>query len=286
MAITILARIYNNVINNTDDAVEDFAQTVKIVSAYYFLWRSALPNSGLDSTYREFFKELSVNNELISVEKIKQHFVSVLAKKEINTLENWKIKAKNYLKYEVTGKEIIRLTLLATAHDTMPDDMFKGLIKVGRINSANYLCMSKWLSADLKTIEHVAPQSNKNNLWDENLYDTQTKPFQSIGNLTLLPQELNSSAGNKGWKEKLLYYKSVAERDPAKIVELETIANNADVELNSNTVRILQNSQFNQHVESISAMSENDNWDKEMVEQRTDRILDIVWDRISKWIFG
>jgi hypothetical protein len=284
MAITILARMYDNVINNTEDAVKNFAQTIKIVSAYYFIWRSAYPNSGLDSTYRDFFKENTLNNESISIEKIKRHFKSVLTDKEINTLENWKIKAKNYLKYEVTGKEIIRLALLASAHDTIPDNE-KGLIKMGRSDSSNYLCLKKWLSKDLKTIEHIAPQTNKNNLWDENLYDTQTKSFQAIGNLTLLPQELNSSAGNKGWKEKLLYYKSVAERDPSKIAELESIANNSDIELNPNTISILQNSQFNQHVESVSILSENDSWNKELIEKRTDRIMDIVWNRISNWIF-
>jgi uncharacterized protein with ParB-like and HNH nuclease domain len=285
MAITVLARTYNNVINESENAVEDFAQIVKIISAYYFLWRSAFPNSGLDSTYREFFKELSASNESISVDKIRRYFISVLTNKEINTLENWKIKAKTYLKYEVTGKEIIRLALLAIAHNTIPDDTQKGVIKNGRANSANYLCLNKWLSVDLKTIEHIAPQSNKNNLWDENLYDTQTKTFQSIGNLTLLPQELNSSAGNKGWKEKLLYYKSVAERDPAKITELENIAFGLDIILNPNTIALLQQSQYNQHIESISALSKNDEWNKELVEKRTDRILDIVWERITKWIF-
>jgi uncharacterized protein with ParB-like and HNH nuclease domain len=285
MAITVLARFFDNVINEIENAVDDFAKTVKIISAYYFLWRSAFPNSGLDSTYREFFKELNVSKEAISVGKVKQHFIAVLTTKEINTLEKWKNKAKNYLKYEATGKEIIRLTLLAMAHDTIPDDEHKGLIKEGRTNSANYLCLQKWLSPDLKTIEHIAPQSNKNNLWDENLYDNQTKIYQSIGNLTLLPQELNSSAGNKEWKEKLLYYKTVAEIDPAKIQELESIAQQMNISLNPDTVNLLKKSQYGDYIKSISTLSEDDIWNKELVEKRADKILDIVWNRISKWLF-
>ena len=33
--------------------------------------------------------------------------------------------------------------------------------------------------------------------------------------------QLNSSSGNKAWKEKLLYYQSVAETDPDKIAGIE-----------------------------------------------------------------
>ena len=284
MAVTVLAKIFNNVINENENAIVDFENTVKIIGSYYFIWRSAFPNSGLDSTYRDFFKHLSDNKEPISVEKIKQHFKSVLENREINTFENWKIKAKTRLKYEETGKEIIRMALLATAHDTIVDDNNDGLMKNGRSNSTNYLCLNKWLSEDLKTIEHIAPQSNKNNLWDDNLYDAQTKTCQSIGNLTLLPQNLNSSAGNKNWKEKLLYYKTIAETDPQKISEIENTAQQAGITLEASTIELLKNCQYNNHIQSITTLTENDSWDKVLVEKRTDRILEIVWDRISKWI--
>ena len=284
MAITVLASLYNDVIDEKENAIGNFETIVKIISAYYFLWRTAYPNAGLDATYRELFKILK--REHPTVETVKQHFKLILENKEIETLEKWKIKSKNYLKYKVTGNEIIRLALLMVAHDTMPDEENKGLIKIGRQNSAKYLCLSQWQSSDLKSIEHIAPQTNKDNLWDDNLYDTQTELFQSIGNLTLLSQELNSSAGNKGWKEKLLYYKTVAEQDPDKIQEIENTARQSSISLNQNTISLLKQSNINQHVKSITMLSENDNWNKELVELRTDRILDIVWTKISVWIFG
>ena len=284
MAITVLASLYNDVIDEKENAIGNFEAIVKIISAYYFLWRTAYPNAGLDATYRELFKILK--REHPTVETVKQHFKLILENKEIETLEKWKIKSKNYLKYKVTGNEIIRLALLIAAHDTMPDDENKGLIKIGRQNSAKYLCLSQWQSSDLKSIEHIAPQTNKDNLWDDNLYDTQTELFQTIGNLTLLSQELNSSAGNKGWKEKLLYYKTVAEQDPDKIQEIENTARQSGISLNQNTISLLKQSNINQHVKSITMLSENDNWNKELVELRTDRILDIIWAKISVWIFG
>ena len=280
MAITLLASLYNSVIENESSSAESFVTLVKAVAAYYFLWRSTSSNSGLDTTYREFFKQ----HKSFSIDEICNYLRGVLEKKEINTQENWKRKAKNYLKYDSTGKEVIRLALLVVAHDTIPDDTNRGLIKVGRDGCARYLSVEKWTSSDLKTIEHIAPQSNKNLMWDESLYDSSIEPYQSLGNLTLLPQDLNSSAGNKGWKEKLLYYQSVAETDPDKIASIEQRANEIGITFNSDTIKLLKDCHFNQHISSISALTTEDFWNKDLVDRRTDVMLDIIWERVSKWI--
>ncbi len=281
MAITILASIYDSMLTHNQESINTFIETVKLVAAYYFLWRSTNSNSGLDSTYRDYFK----NNKNVTVDSIKTHFQSVLNNKCIDNKEHWKSKAKSYLKYDTTSKEIIRLAILLTAHNTIPDDQNKGLIKIGREGCSKYLCLEKWLSGSLKTIEHIAPQSNKNNMWDNALYEDHVETFQSLGNLTLLPQDINSSAGNKGWKEKLLYYQNVAEKDPSKVSNIEARALDLGVTFNHDTIKLLQESQFNDHLSSISSMSVDDKWNKELVDQRTDRMLDIIWDRVSEWLF-
>lgn len=281
MAITVLASTYNSVIEQDLEAADSFVNIVKAIAAYYFLWRSAFTNSGLDSTYREFFKQ----NKNFSIDVVKRHLKDVLSKKGIDTLDAWKCKAKNYLKYDTTGKDVIRLALLIAAHDTIPDEVHKGLIKQGRENCSKYLCVEKWISTDLKTIEHIAPQINKDDMWDKSLYDMHIEPYQAIGNLTLLPQDLNSSAGNKGWKEKLLYYKSVAEKDLDKINDIENTALDLGIDLNVNTINLLKGCSFNEHLSSISFLTADDTWNKDLVDKRTDVILDIIWNRVSKWIF-
>lgn len=280
MAITMLGRMYDSMVEQSSDA-DSFIKIVKIVAAYYFLWRSAYSNSGLDSTYREFFKK----HKDFSIEVVKSYLKEVLKNKEIDTMESWKGKARNYLKYDSTGKDVIRLALLITAHDTIPDEVNKGMIKVGRDGCSKYMSVDKWLSPDLKTIEHIAPQTNKNDMWDVSLYDIHIEPYQSLGNLTLLPQDLNSSAGNKGWKEKLLYYQSVAEKDPEKINEIEQTAQELGVSLNTTTIELLKESHFNEHLSSISLLSADCVWDKDLVDRRTDVMLDIIWNRVSKWLF-
>lgn len=281
MAITMLGSMYNAVIEQAPDSINSFIMIVKVVAAYYFLWRSAYSNSGLDSTYRDFFKK----NKDFSIDAVKTYFQEVLKNKGIDTKESWIGKAKNYLKYDSTGKEVIKLALLIASHDTIPDESNTGLIKIGRDGCSKYLSIDKWLSSDLKTIEHIAPQSNKGTTWDSSLYDTHIETYQSIGNLTLLPQDLNSSAGNKEWKEKLLYYQCVAEKDPTKINDIENKARDLGISLNTNTIDLLKESHFNEHLSSISSMSVDDSWNKDLVDNRTDIMLDIIWNRVSQWIF-
>lgn len=280
MAITVLATMYGKVIEKELWAADSFVRAVKSIAAYYFLWRSTASNSGLDNTYREFFKQ----HKEFTTEDLRLYIKSVLDRKGIGTQKEWKNKAKNFLKYDSTGKEVIRLALLMAAHDTIPDDTKKGLIKVGRNGCSKHLSVEKWISNDLKTIEHIAPQTNNNSMWDEDLYDSTIEPYQSLGNLTLLPQDLNSSAGNKGWKEKLLYYQSVAETDPDKIANIEQRAEKIGVTFNEDTIKLLKECHFNQHLSSISSLTAEDSWNKELVDARTDVMLDIIWERVSKWL--
>lgn len=289
MAITMFASMYNslkerysqdNASELTEEDARAFTKMVKLIAGYYFLWRSAFSNAGLDTTYRDFFK-----NNNFSIEAVRRHIKDTLQKKDIDDFLTWKKHAEQYLKYDSTGKEILKLALIIAAHDTIPGGDDKAMIKVGRNGCSPYLSISKWLSPSLKTIEHIAPQTNKNDSWDKNLYDPNIRTYQSLGNLTLLPQDINSSVGNKGWEEKLLYYQTVAEKDPEKVKAIKEHALKLGIELNDSTVEILKGSEFNRHLESISSMTSKDVWNKEVVDKRTDAILNIIWERVSKWVF-
>ena len=289
MAITMFASMYNslrerhsqdNVGMLTEEDTRAFTEIIKLIAGYYFLWRSAFSNAGLDTTYRDFFK----NNEF-SVNAVRHHIKGTLQKKGIGDSESWKLKAKQYLKYDSTGRDIIKLALMIAAHDTIISNDGKALVKIGRDGCSPYLNISKWLSPSLKTIEHIAPQTNQNGQWDKDLYDPNIKTYQSLGNLTLLPQDINSSVGNKGWKEKLLYYQTVGEKDIQKVQAIKEHALNWKIELNDSTVNILKDSEFNQHLESISSMTTDDAWNREVVDKRTDAMLNIIWERVSKWVF-
>ena len=284
MAITVLGNFYDSIQRSRTNAIEDFIKAIKAVSAYYFLWRASSSNAGLDVTYRDLFKTDDKSWKFengITIDELKNHLKAKLRDKQILQKADWISKAKDEFKYENAPNEVIRLGLLFAAHDTIVDESKKGLIKNGRVGTSNFLCLNKWVSEDLLSIEHVAPQKNDNN-WDENIYEN--KLYQSIGNLTLLRQSLNSSAGNKPWREKILYYKTVGEKDPSKIEDLKNTAKSMGIIMNEETISKLQKSEYSSHIEAIANLNQTDNWDKDMIEKRRDNLLDIIWDKVNEWL--
>ena len=193
-------------------------------------------------------------------------FKQLLKEKEINTFDRWKEKARGYCKYDSTGKEIIRLALILCAHDVIPDEDNPGLMKRGKDGCCKYLCLDKWSSPSLRTIEHIAPQTN-NGDWDESLYDPILEPYQTLGNLTLLPQKLNSS-------------------DEQKLAKIGEQATELSISWNLETQEMLMECEYNAHLKPLSVMNVTDKWDKDLVDKRTEKMLSIIWDRVSNWIFS
>jgi hypothetical protein len=287
MSITVLGRFYDPILNGKAGSIKNFIEASKIITSFYILWRSVKSNSGLDKSYREFFKELDghnwINQKDISLKDLKEYLKDILSNIGINNKENWKELALSHLKYD-NSKNICKMILLIAFNQTIPDDDSPGLMKLGASGVSPYLILGKWNSPDLKTIEHIAPQSNHSD-WDTELYSTESKIYQTIGNLTLLPTEVNSSAGNKGWVEKLLYYKHISEKDPSKKQELQLKAQDEGIKLNPQTLEILENVNYSEHMEALVRNGEKIIWNKEFVEIRSERILDLAWSKLSDWFY-
>jgi hypothetical protein len=285
MAWTILGHFYKEVINGSQNSIQDFIEVSKAIAAFYGIWRSARNNSGLDNVYRDFFKGESkswLNRKKITVQEVKEHLNGALIHAEINERSIWLQRAFVELKYN-KSTSVCKLALFISAHDTIPDPQVKGLVKFGVKGSINYLNFARWNSSDLSTIEHIAPIKNDGS-WDNRLYNIENELFQSIGNLTLLPPDINTSAGNRGWKEKYLYYRHLAEKDPVVLQELANKASSNGITLSSATIQKLQESTYNDHISSIVTLDDTDNWDSVFVELRAKRILEIFWDKISLWL--
>ena len=287
MSYTILAYFYKDVLDGLPNSTNNFIEAIKTVAAFYTIWRAAYSNAGLDNVYREFFKGAEntwLNRKHLTVEEVKTHFqVALKTKHNIdNNFEVWQTKAKSFLKYN-TSASVCEFALFMSAHDTIEDRIDKGLMKIGVEGVAPYLNLQHWLTDDLRTIEHIAPKKHDNN-WDINLYG-EDEMFNSLGNLTLLPANVNSSMGNGTWKEKYLYYKHLSETDPAKLQELQSRSTINDINLSKEAIEILKNAKFHSHIKPIITIGEEGNWQLDLVNKRSERILEILWNRISPWLF-
>lgn len=267
---------------------KEFAIACKVIAAFFTVWRSALPNTGLDNVYRDLLQEKfswQKGNDLVTTSVLKEHLKNALEKKGIGNKDNWKSKAINYLRYDNVQK-VCRFVLFITSQDTISDPNNLGLMKQGTRGSfSSYLEPSQWSSEDLKSIEHIAPQEpdcKSNASWDEALYENDD--YEQIGNLTLLPTKLNSSAGNKKWIEKWIYYRHLAETDPQKLAKLKQEAKVKGVDLKKSTIDLLKEAKHAHHIKPIIELGATGKWDKAFVEKRTARMCDILWERMYNWL--
>lgn len=290
MANTILSRFYSRVLHQPgEDSASDFANACLAVAAFYSLWRSAQSNSGLDDVYRKLLKTGDTSNGItamswkgcgdnLSLTDLKSYLLNALG--DLSSKEAWMIKAKQNLRFDY-AKPVCKFSLFVSAHDTIVDADHPGLMKIGAAGSRRCLDPQSWVSPDFKTIEHIAPVKGAE-FWDKALY--QTEKYQSIGNLTLLPVEINSSAGNHKWKVKSIYYRHLAETDPSKLAQLEVEAAGEGIELQPQTIDLLKNAAHKHHMAPIVGVVDDDGWNLSLVENRAERICSILWDRVFEWL--
>jgi hypothetical protein len=290
MATTVLSRFYAQILRGKVGAAKDFADAVRAVVAFYSLWRSAQSNSGLDDVYRRLLRSGDADigvlpmsavhaDSALNVESLKKYLLKSLGDLKDRSL--WLEKASTNLRYDM-AKPVCKFALVVAAHDTIVDVSLPGLVKASHPGVHDALKPQNWASSDLKTLEHVAPLKGKGS-WADDLYDSSER-VQSVGNLTLLPGELNSSLGSQGWLVKHLYFRFLGESDAAKIADLENEAQSLGIQLNSNTVDLLRNASYKRHIEPLTAMNANEIWNRKLVDDRAKRIAEILWDRLIPWL--
>lgn len=289
MANTILSRFYSLCLKNEVNADANFVSVCKVVAAFFTLWRSALPNAGLDEIYRKLLREKmswQKGDSELSINVLKTYFKNVLKEKQIGTRDDWKRKSIHYLRYDKV-KVISKFILFVTSNNTIEDPIDAGLMKIGRPGSYSVdLNPNQWISNDFKSIEHIAPQKldlQAKDYWDKALYENDD--YDQIGNLTLLPTKINSSAGNKQWVDKWIYYRHLAEEDLDELEKLRQEAEKHGVKLKDSTIELLKQASHAHHIKPIVALGAEGKWDKDLVEKRTIRICDILWKRMyEEWL--
>lgn len=112
-----------------------------------------------------------------------------------------------------------RLLLLMASHDAVRDEANPGLLTKGTIGVKPMLNRERWQET-ARTVEHIAPQDpKKGHLWEDALYETDGL-LHRLGNLTLLPLELNASISNQEWHWKKRVFKLLTATTPEAVSEL------------------------------------------------------------------
>ena len=283
LSAPVLAWYYSHTVAN-GIRIDDFVAAAKACAAFFTLWRSANSTSGLDNVYRKFFVKNNWEDppDSISTDSLKKHFWNALTVKGITTKGSW-IKASDRFLLYTEVRALCRFVLFLTGHDREPDNANPGLTIPGNTNLCSLLNLSSWLAKDFKTLEHVAPQRQRpGDSWDKRIYAD--NKVHVIGNLILLPRDINRLVTNRSWAVKFVHYSHVGGRSQGEIKELRKIAKNRAIQISKKATNILTKTSYSCAVSPILKIGINGPWNARMIDRRTRHIKELAWDILVKWL--
>ena len=292
LSAPILARFYGQAVD--DNAMfDEFIESAKACAAFFTLWRSANSTSGLDDIYRRYFKgsdaaaKVDEHNwkrhpQSVTSQSLKQYFLDVLRQRRIAEKEAWITASERFLLYTEL-RTICRFVLFIAGHDRVADNANPGLTQVGTKGSCTLLKLGQWMAKDHKSLEHVAPQNpGAGHKWDPHIYEN--SHVHQVGNLLLLPVDLNKFVDNKDWQVKYLHYCHVGVRAKAKLTMLGEDAGKKGIVLSKKAIDALSKAEYNCAVEPILSVGETGVWDAALISNRTRQIKELAWETLISWL--
>ena len=292
LSAPILARFYSQALDG-QSTFDQFLESVKACTAFFTLWRTANSTSGLDDIYRKYFQgsEAPVavgkhswkgHPDPLTAKNLKQYFINVLNDKGIGDNERWIKASERFLLYTEL-KTICRFVLFVAAHDRVVDKSNPGLTDTGTKGSCTLLELGRWVTNDHKSLEHVAPQRPPiGHKWDPKIYADDL--VHQIGNLILLPLDLNKFVDNKEWAVKYLHYCHVGKRNKKELTKLSDAAMKEGIVLSKKATEKLSNAEYNCAVEPILRLGKAGTWDAALVAKRTRQIKELAWETLFAWL--
>jgi len=298
LALPILARYWHPDLKTIGD--QEFVEALRAVAAFLVLRRAATGGTaGIDGDFRAIMASptaqgqanrfglcagIDHSNERLSPDQLKVALRTLLERK-LRTLNKneWVTKATGNGLYRDSGP-LVRFIIMCAAHQAMPDVENPGLWTKTDVRASshlhNYLNYDTWVKPDYATVEHIAPESNTNNNWNDAIY---SKDFlkHSLGNLVLLPQKENSVIGNDGWDKKKKFYLALTEESGEAQQRRIREADTAGIRFSNATKKVLSEGR---RLSLLDPLRDVDHWDEDMIELRGQNIASLCWDVLWPWL--
>lgn len=299
ITVSTLFHFYRQVrLNPTHEAQREFLEAVKACAAFSTIWRGAKGSTDkIDSIYRSFCKDgykkddgtvllepLALLDKNLSYRgpssshRLKQAMKERLAAAGLETQQKWMEAAKEIPIYD-KSEVVTKFLLMFAANDAICTQ--DGLVR-GKKGSVPVLDVESW---NTTSVEHIAPQTAdgdwKNSKYLE-VYNPQGKRYlHGLGNLLLLPKEVNSSLQNKDWEYKKKIYMALAQKDPQKAQGIID-----GLELKKETVAALQSQQkYFVLVENIVGPTYSYSaWLPALAEARGEILLQLAFDNLFDFL--
>lgn len=297
VAIAPLSRFVAQFANDPSDKhFEELNSVIRGCTAFSVLWRAAHGGTdGIDARYRSLMADgypslglaplsrAATTEPLPTAAEVCEALRAISAGAASNAYsdkESWIARARSRPIYD-ENEALTRFLLLVASHHAIPDDA--GLTKTGaKSDATDMLHRERWSDEGLASIEHVAPRSQPKEGWLDEVYSDPTL-MHTLGNLTLLPLDDNASVSNRSWEDKRWLYQILGAESPDEAKTLADEARSDGVKLSNDRLETLLNRR--RHLPLLRAVAALDgDWSKAHVEQRTDHLLGLCWDRVGSWL--
>ena len=129
----------------------------------------------------------------------------------------------------------------------------------------------------------MAPQNPpQHHSWDEAIYDDDMA--DEVGNLLLLPREINQIADNRAWEIKHFYYSHLGLKEQDRIDALMSEAQGRGIRPSARLLGALQKARHSCAVEPILECGNRGRWDGDIIQERTRQLKRIAWGTLSNWL--
>lgn len=236
VVLALLARYYSEWAANPSVARRDeFMSVLKAVTAFWTLWRTSRATTrGIDDVHRKLMAVGHPTTGLPAMAKraagspaalpvaaqVRIALKSLLSTRgNITTEADWIAKVTVQQLYQ-TSRQLAKFVLLCGHDDRIEDQTAPGLIRRGVAGCFPALTSEAWKAH--YSVEHIAPQTLAagDTSYDQSIYDQGL--VDRLGNLTLMPVDLNQLIGNKTWPYKRGVYTVLSETDPqARVTQMQ-----------------------------------------------------------------
>jgi hypothetical protein len=281
---------------------QEFEEVVRACTAFTVLRRATTGSvDGIDSIYRDIMAGNNSPTSLAALQRSQtkwdgkptdicdlnsKSFVSDLSRRltdttmgsGISTRESFITKASNVGIYKFS-QPITRFMLLVAQHNTVAMPSHPGIIQIGANGTNNRFTLDHWVEENGNSVEHVVPQTKPDaniNDWDDSVYELPSTVHR-IGNLALCPIEVNIAASNRPWLEKRVIYKAAGSTTDAAARQ---ILDSEGISVKDDFFGVVE------HVPYLVSIGEMEDqiWDEDFIDSRSENLLGLVWDRIAPWL--
>ena len=293
LTIPILCRFWSD---NHQNSPKEFLTAVKAMTAFTIFRRAVTGRTkNIDSDFRSVMSLVDdnghamslgnkVNNKLVTSETLKKKLRALLLQKtKFDNKDKWLSLVKEN---EIIGdaKKVVKFMILAAAHNSelSSDPVMLNKSQVRNNPQKHYLDFKHWAESDLyETVEHVAPSSIPETGWPDDVYRP-ASIRQKLGNATLLPRIENSILGNRDWASKKRLFLALLSGNLSELSSIIDEFEKTGKSLKKKTKETLKKGSKLTILDTISSVDE---WNKEVIDKRTENIASLCWDEICDWLY-